>query len=220
MSESIESPAQSPGTMKPELEAIFEQFGKRYVEILNKTTDQDELDREIAQLVSEFESKLKALDLYVEFFVDIDDVHYFNAPGYPRAYNYYKVFEDNRVVDRKNKKVYYVTVIYSELQKPEKTEYVFDRISIAEYNAIDDDTPFTRALDENIPWYLIREMWRSHIDDYISEIAQAEREKKLVETLKQIKERVEKSLWIYDYQHFYNALMKTAQQFNINLSSI
>jgi hypothetical protein len=217
MSEDIENPVQSPGAMNPDLESIFREFGEKYVEILNKTSDQDELDSKIAELTSEIEKKLKAFDLNVEFFVDIDNRHYFNAPGYPRAYNYYEVFVDNRVVDRKNKKVYYVTVIYSELQKPETTEYVFDRIDITEYNAIDDDTPFARTLDENVPWMYIREMWKSHIIDYISEIAIAEREKKLEEKLKEIKEQAEKGAWIYDYQHFYNALMKTAQQFNISL---
>ena len=193
------------------LKDIEKEKEKRFMEIEKKKED------EITDLELEFADRLQDLGLEVEFFIDTDSASYFNAPGFPRAYNYYVVRDTHKVVDSRNRKVYFVMVKYSELQKPWTTEYSFDGIRIEEYELVNEETPFADVLHDYIPWLLIRDMYKSHILNYISEIAKAEREGKLVETLKQIKEKVEKGAWVYDYAHFLNALMKTAEQFSISL---
>jgi hypothetical protein len=198
-------------TLNEYLRGVDDELEEEYDLIIEKRND------EIDQLRDEVKEKLKALGFDVEFEVNIDSANYFNAPGSPRAYNYYRVFEDNKVIDHKNKKVYIVTVEYLQMQKPTETEYEFNEIDIMEHELVDSETPFANLLCDNIPWEFIRDIWRPHIVDFIDEIAKAEREKKLEETLKQVKEQGERGAWVYDYQHFLNALMKTAKQFNISL---
>jgi DNA repair exonuclease SbcCD ATPase subunit len=177
----------------------------------------EERDKEVADLESKLADNLKALGFDVEFNVSGDSVNYFNAPGMPRAYNYYKVYDTHKVVDIKNRKVYFVTVKYLEQEKPTITEYVFDDVYTEEYELVNEETPFASALNDAVPWHLIRDMYVPHILSYISDIAKAEREGRLKETLKNIKEEVEKSAWVYDYARFLNALMRTAQRFNVSL---
>ena len=177
----------------------------------------EERDDEVVDLECKLADNLKALGFDVEFNVSSDSANYFNAPGMPRAYNYYKVYDKHKVVDIKNRKVYFVTVKYLEQEKPTITEYVFDDVYTEEYELVNEETPFAYVLNDAVPWPLIRDMYRTHILSYISEIAKAEREGRLKETLKNIKEEVERSAWVYDYAHFLNALMRTAQQFSIPL---
>jgi hypothetical protein len=193
------------------LKDIEKEKEEKFIEIEEKERD------EITDLELEIADRLQAQGFEVEFFVDTDSVNYFNAPASPRAYSYYRVRDTHKVVDSKNRKVYFVTVKYSELQKPWTTEYEFDDVYIEEYELVNEETPFADALHDYIPWLLIRDMYKPHILNYISEIAKAEREGRLVETLKQIKEKAEKGAWVYDYAHFLNALMRTAEQFNISL---
>ena len=89
--------------------------------------------------------------------------------------------------------------------------------NVEENELVDESIPFTNALVDNITWAYIRETWYYNIYNFIQEIAKAERENKLIEALKSIKATVEAGLWIYDYQHFYNALLETCKQFNINI---
>ena len=68
-----------------------------------------------------------------------------------------------------------------------------------------------------IPWSLIRDIWLPSIKRLIFELAEAESEGKLEEKLEEVVEKVRSSLWVYDYQHFFSALKRTAEFFGLSL---
>jgi len=192
---------------------------KIYRECMEKQNEEydaievEEADR-IIDLWFEYEEKLKQLGLEVEFDVHSDKNCFFTAtPGY----QYYIIHEYHAVMDKRRKKAYLVSVYIYEYNKPWQTVYEFDGVEIEEKELIDEDTPFTNALTDNIPWEYIREVWANNIGEFIQKIAKAERENRLNEALKEVKANVEAGLWVYDYRHFYSALMKTCKQFNISI---
>jgi hypothetical protein len=188
----------------------------------------DELDEELRGLQAEeaadvealqrdVERELSLLGLKVEFCVDADSRCYFNSPGWPRAYNFYECVSTHRVIDEARKKVYFVDASYKELNYPTYTEYEAVGVDVEERELIDESTPFTAALVENVPWNLIRPTWSRNICNFINELAEAERGGRLLDALKAVKARVEAGSWVYDYQHFLGALRETCEKFNVSL---
>jgi len=209
----------------------FEAFLQKEVEVRNEYARRAEAassDKELADIEAEELERLEALQrdverelslhgMKVEFDVGSDAVNYFNAPGYPRAYNFYTCINIHKVIDKANKKVYLVDVKYKELNYPDRTEYEAVGVDVEELELIDESTPFTSALIENMPWNLIRPTWSRNICDFINALAKAEREGRLLEELRAVKAAVEAGSWVYDYQHFLAALRETCEKFNIAL---
>jgi len=176
----------------------------------------EEADRE-GDVFNVIEDEIRKLGFEVELGFDYDANCYFTAPGYPREYRFYNVYEYHKVIDTNNKKVYLIVVKTKKLNKPWITEYAFGYMAYDEYELVNEETPFTKALVESIPWDYIRPEWAGNIHDFINTLAKAEREGRLEEALREVIRRVENGLWIYDYKHFYNALFDTCGKFNIKL---
>ena len=194
---------------------VFEEFAREYIKALNEL-EEEELDKRLEMLEAEVREKLKPLE--VEFFVDSYTHEYFTAPSYPREYRYYLIMDVHRVIDKENGRQYFVYVDYHHKQKPSHSEYTLESVEVEEESLIDDErTPFTKRLIEEIPWMLIRDTWLPSIKRLIFELAEAESEGRLEERLEEIVERVKNSLWVYDYQHFYGALRRTAEFFGLSL---
>jgi len=176
-----------------------------------------EADEE-ADVLNEIEDRVRELGFDVDLGFDRDRTCYFNAPGYPREFRYYNVYEYHRVIDTKNRKVYVIVAKTVELEKPWITEHVFDYIGIdGEYELIDEETRFTSTLVHNIPWDYIRPEWAGNINGFLNILARAEREGRLQEALREVLANVKADLWVYDYRHFYNALIETCRQLNVSL---
>jgi len=183
---------------------VFEEFAEKYVEALNEIHS-EELDKRLEMLEEEIREKLRPLE--VEFFVDTASYEYFSAP----PYHHYLCMDIHRVIDKGNGRQYFVYVAYHHKQKPGHSEYTLESIEVEEESLIDDErTPFTKRLIEEIPWSLIRDIWLPSIKRLIFELAEAESEGKLEEKLEEVVEKVRSSLWVYDYQHFFSALKRTA----------
>jgi len=176
-----------------------------------------EKDEELLDLQIEVAEALSDLGLDVKFEIDCDACNYFNAPGWPRAYNYYLIDVSHKVSDYELKKIYLVTIKYEKLVKPWATEYKLDKVVIEVHEGIDEDTPFSAAFDEKIPWHLIRPIWRPHIESFVEEIIKAEREGRLVDAIKEVARKLKAGGWVYDYAHTYNALLEACKEFNIAL---
>ncbi len=137
----------------------------------------------------------------------------FNAPGYPRAYNYYNCFDYFAVIDKKNEVLYEVTVVYKELQRPTETEYKLEEIDITKRPLISEEKmPFTAKLVENLLKYPLREPWNSQIRKLIYELAEAEISGNLNEKLKEIKERAKNASWVYEYSYLLSAITQTEDE--------
>ena len=200
--------------MKEQVKRIAEEYMDRWIELLNSGLEDEEFCRREDQLNMELIGKLNALGLKAEIINDFDCNNYFNAPGYPRAYNFYRCTGTLAVAhDVKNKKTYHIVVSFREAQYPTYTKFSLDYVEVEETPLIDDEnTPFTAKLIENIPWMYIRPLWRSNIEDMILEIAQAEYEGRLKEAVEDVKAKLKAGAWIYDYQHMLSALEKTLQE--------
>jgi hypothetical protein len=172
---------------------------------------------DVETLEREAERELGLLGLKVEFCVNTDSCCYFNSCGWPRAYNFYECVDTHRVIDEAKKKVYLVDVRFKELNYPTRTEYEAVGVDVEEVELIDESVPFTNTLVENVPWNLIRPTWSRNISNFINRLAEAERKGRLLEELKAVKAEAEAGSWVYDYQHFLNALRATCEQFNVSL---
>jgi hypothetical protein len=226
--------------IKSKLEEVFEEVAKKEVEIRNKYEGmkteiynkydaekyeemQDGLwqiqvkeDEEVDKLYEDLKKQVSEINknLEVELFVAQDANCYFNANNR----SFYDCYDEHLVHDLANKKTYVVFVSFKELNYDWGKQYKFESIEVEEKELIDEEnTPFTCKLIENVPWCYIRDMWAHSIKALIEKIAKAEVENRLEETLQEVKAIVKSSLWIYDYSHFYDALMKTCQQFNIQI---
>ncbi|MCD6325156.1 hypothetical protein J7L97_02580 [Candidatus Bathyarchaeota archaeon] len=69
-------------------------------------------------------------------------------------------------------------------------------------------TPFTYKVTQLVPWDLIRPTWEHQVIKYINQLAEAEIEDRLEKGIKEVKASLEPSLWVYDFQHLYNAIEK------------
>jgi len=87
-------------------------------------------------------------------------------------------------------------------------ELRLDEVYYEEVPIVDERTPFTLKVLKSVPWNLIRDVYKWQIEKMIGELAMAEREGRLEERLKEIEKELEGKLWIYDYQHFYNAIQQ------------
>ena len=225
------------GGRTEEVKGIFEEYAKKYIEILNEYAakraqlwdeieDDDALEdalyeleeegnREVGKLQEEVEKKLKGLgNIEVEWDAGGDGWCYFNAPGY----SYYVCIDYFRVIDKDAKKIHLVAIQHLELNRPKETEYKLEDVVVETRELVDEEeTPFTATLIENLSEYPVRKLWARQIDDLISELAAAERRGELEEKLREIAERAERAAWVYEYRHFLAALSETAKQFNIQL---
>jgi len=214
-----------------EVKEAFEALLEKEVEIRNEYARRAEAassDKELADIEAEELERLEALQrdverelslhgLKVEFDVDSDAVNYFNAPGWPRAYNFYFVIVTHKVIDKANGKVYFVDVKYKELNYPHGRQYEAVGVDVEELELVEESTPFVAALVENIPWNLIRPTWAGNICDFINRLATAERAGRLLDELRAVRAEAEAGSWVYDYQHFLAALRETCEKFNIAL---
>jgi len=198
--------------LKEKLRAMFEDFAKRSLEALERGEEE-----KVEALEEELREQLKTMGLEVEFYVECDASNYFNAPGWPRAYNYYSVSETHRVVDEGNKKAYLVTVVYDELQKPTEAEFKFREVLVEEIELVGEDTPFSAALVGEIPWSLIRPIWSHHIEKFVEEIIKAERRGRLMEALKDVVAKLKANEWIHEYHHMLSAIHEVAKRHSITL---
>ena len=216
--------------MIEEIKKIAEDFArqllKAYEEYDNKMLDADgdeaerlraELSEREDELYHRFEEQLESLGLECDLYVDGDSWNYFNAPGLPRAYNFYRCYLTiSGIYDVKNLKHYTIYITYHELQYPYKTEYSNPDVDVEEGPLIDSKyTPFTARLCEEIPWLYIRPEWSASIHKFIEDLARAELEGRLNEAIKKVENKLKLGMWVYDYQHFYSALQRTKAAFNI-----
>jgi hypothetical protein len=226
--------------IKSKLKEIFEKTAKKEVEVRNKFEAmksevykkydaekyeemQDELyqieveeNKEVDQLYEDAKQEILKINekLEVELFVYQDAHCYFSANNR----SFYDCYDEHAIHDLANKKTYVVFVDFKELNYEWGKQYKFEGIEIEEKELIDEEnTPFTSKLIENVPWCYIRDTWVTSLKQLIEKIAEAEVKHKLQETLQEVKAKVEASLWIYDYYHFYDALIKTCEQFNIKI---
>jgi hypothetical protein len=226
--------------MKLKLKEIFEETAKKEVEIRNqfekKKTQiynkynveeiekmQDELykieveeNKEVDKLYEDAKQEILKINekMEVDLFAD-QDAHCYFSTNYR---SFYYCYDEHVIHDLENKKTYIVFVDFKELNYEHYRRYEFEDIEIEEKELIDEEnTPFTSKLIENIPFCYIRDTWAHSIKQLIEKIAKAEVENKLQETLQEVKAIVKSSLWIYDYSHFYDALIKTCKQFNIQI---
>jgi len=194
---------------------VFEEFAREYIEALNEL-EEEELEKKVKELEEETREKLRPLE--VELFADSYTHEYFTAPSYPCEYRYYLIMDIHRVIDEENGKQYFVYVAYHHKQRPNSNEYVLESVEIEEESLIDSErTPFAAKLVQEIPWMYIRDTWLPSIKRLIFELAEAESKGELEEKVKEIAEKVRSSLWVYDYQHFYKALKRTADAFGLPL---
>jgi len=205
---------------------LFTLYGEKYIELMNYYLSdvgegweerEIEMADEEADLMCWVEDELAKLSLRVKFQVDGDSCCYFNAPGYPRAYNYYHVEEIHDVIDEELKKVYVVAVSYNKLCKPWRTEYIFNCVDVRVVEAVGDDTPLADKFSHYIPWPLIRDEWRYNIEKFVEEVARAEREGRLEEAVREVASRLRSGSWIYDYAHTLGALKKACGELNVKL---
>lgn len=91
-------------------------------------------------------------------------------------------------------------------------------VSVDERTLIDDElTPFAAALMDAIDWWRVRPTWQRKITEIIERIAEAEWTNNLNDVLKDVKAEVENAQWIYEFQHFHDVLLKTLDEFGIQL---
>lgn len=222
---------------REEIREVFEEYAQKYIALLNEyarkkrecwdledeayecvtALDAEEADA-TAELLGELESELSKLGLELHEEVETEGRNFFNAPGWPRAYNYYAIRERYCVVDRAARTYYYVDVSYNMYERPTETEFVMEDVSVSKpMPLIDEETPFAAALREKLLECPLRPLWRGQIESLVNEITAAERAGKLEEKLREIRERAERAAWVYEYRHFLAALYKTAEEFNIQL---
>ena len=225
---------------KERIREVFEDFAEKYIATLNEYArrkgeecgdieDADEqwecvtaLDEEevgaTLRLREDLGKRLGELGLELHEEVETESSNFFNAPGWPRAYNYYAIRERYCVVNRAARVYYYVDVHYNMYERPRETEFELVDVSVSEpMPLIDEETPFAMALREKLAEYPLRPLWRGQIEALLNEITDAERKGLLEEKLKEIKERAEKAAWVYEYRHLLTALYETAEEFNIQL---
>ena len=168
-------------------------------------------------LWDQFKDDLEELGLEVDLDYDIESHNYFNAPGSPRAYNFYNcTMTIQGILDPKTWRAYFIYVYFDELQYPNKTEYRFRGVYVEPTVAINAKrTPFAERLASEIPWLYIRPLWANQIRSFVRQIAEAELEGRLAEAIREVEEKLKAGMWVYDYQHFYNALQRTKAAFNI-----
>jgi len=197
------------------IKEIFEDFAEKYVRALNEL-EEEELEKKVKELEEEVRERLRPLE--VELFADSYTHEYFTAPSYPREYRYYLIMDVHRAVDKENGRQYFVYVAYHHKQRPNSNEYVLESVEVEEESLIDDErTPFTAKLVEEMPWTLIRDTWLPSIRRLVFELAEAESKGELERKLVEVMEKVRSSLWVYDYQHFFSALRRTANAFGLPL---
>ena len=193
------------------IKEVFEEFVREYIEALNEL-EEEKLEKKVKEMEEEVREKLRPLE--VEFFVDSYTYEYFSAP----PYHHYLGMDVHRVIDRGSGKQYFVYVVYHHKQKPSHSEYTLESVEVEEESLIDDErTPFTKRLIEEIPWMYIRDTWLPSIKRLIFELAEAESRGELKDKLEEVAEKVRSSLWVYDYQHFFSALKRTAEFFGLSL---
>ena len=190
---------------------VFEEFVREYIEALNEL-EEEKLEEKVKELEEEVRERLRPLE--VEFFVDSFARESFSAP----PYHHYMNVDVHRVIDEENGKQYFVYVVYYHKQKPGRSEYALESVEVEEESLIDSErTPFTAKLVEEIPWLLIRDTWLPSIKKLVFEIAEMESRGELKDKLEEIAEKVRRNLWVYDYQHVFSALKRTAELFGLPL---
>jgi hypothetical protein len=225
---------------KERVREVFEDFAEKYIATLNEyarrkgeecwdieddeeayecvtALDAEETDATL-RLREELGKRLGELGLELHEEVETESSNFFNAPGWPRAYNYYAVRERYCVVNRTARTYYYVDLHYNVYERPTETEYVLEEVYISDPKPlIAEDTPFAFALREKLLECPLRPLWHDQIESLVNEITEAERKGLLLERLKEVKERAERAACVYEYKHFLTALYETAEEFNIQL---
>ena len=96
---------------------------------------------------------------------------------------------------------------------------LLDYVEVEEHVNVDEDrTPLAATITERVNWRLVRPVWQAQVEKVIEEIAAAEWNGTLRETLPAIFDSVKKSRWIYEFQHLYSVLKNTAMEFGIALN--
>jgi hypothetical protein len=192
---------------------LFEEYDSKENEIYNEF-DEREVE-EVNKLREEVEKRLAEKNMGVEWDYASDKYNYLNITGLTRN----RIIERHDIIDKKSRKAYKVLIYFDEVITMYESNIYFEKVIIEEVEWInEEDCPFAYTLNNNIPWLLIRDTWLPNINSFIVDIAKAEKENRLEQELKRILEIVEKGSWVYDYIHFKNSLLKTMQQFNIQIS--
>jgi hypothetical protein len=193
---------------------LYKEFNLKENEIYNEFDEREA--EEIDKLREEIEKRLAKRNLEVEWDYGYDKWNYLSIIGLKRN----SIVERHDVVDKTNRKAYKVLIAYDEVITNYDSKLSFESVYVEEIEWInEEDTPFTYTLNDNIPWFLIRDTWLPNINSFLVSLAKAEKEGNLNEELKRILNILEKGSWVYDYIHFKNALLKTMQQFNIQIST-
>ena len=204
--------------MRERVEEAVRWLAERLVELWNRGAERwdgsrwarEDVEAEEEGLYGELERRLRGLGLEVDLSLSGDSHCYFNAPGSPRAYNFYScTLVIGGVRDLRGLREYVAYIDYRELQYPDRTEYRLDGVWVEELPLIDGRyTPFTARLVEEVPWHLIRPEWSQQVHGLIRELARAELEGRLREAIEEAEERLRAGAWVYDYQHLYRALQR------------
>jgi len=150
----------------------------------------------------------KVLDEVV--FEAIDSCTPWSGNGFKHSYVVYKVGAKRTGDVRK------VIVFFAEFHEGDVHgvyKFELERVWSEEQVVVNENTPFTQMLVENIPWLYIRETWRPNIEKMIADLAIAEHDGRLDEGINEVRKRLEAGLWIYDYCHVYRALEETIKSF-------
>ena len=191
---------------------LYEEFNRKENEIHSKY-DEEEIEQ-VDELREEIENELSKHNMEIEWDYAWDKYNYLNIIGLSRN----RIIERHDVIDKTSRKAYKILIYYDEVIQMYSSKRYFEKVIVEEVEWInEEDCPFTYALDNNIPWFLIRDVWLPNINSFVVDLARAEKEGNLEQELKRIMEIVKGSR-VYDYIHFKNALLKTMQQFNIQIS--
>jgi len=168
---------------------------------------EDELWDEIESLAEKM-----GLELVGPRFEGIDETTYASGMGWRHARCIYSVcsvkLPRNRV--REYKAEFIESHVYGDYQ------FKFKEIWSEESPLITPEaTPFTYRVTELVPWQFIRDIWERGVIERINQLAEAEIEGRLEEGIRKVKASLKPSLWVYDFQHLYNAIEKAIEDFNL-----
>lgn len=208
------------------LESFFKEWMELYEKLQEGRIDEEEYDmldqqysdRYIQQIWgTEFEEIVSRISEKYGFEYenyDVDSVCRVNCPaGMPNVWDeYYTIFL------RDKKKRYILVEVYFnagyERRYYQPTAWWYNGITGSRILMKAKEGGFAETLVDNIPWEYIRQTWFPSVNEMIREIIKAEwiGEEELVNTLRRIILRIKQGFWIYDYQHFYSALLDTLNE--------
>ncbi|MCI4408996.1 MAG: hypothetical protein JHC26_07880 [Thermofilum sp.] len=177
-----------------EVKSVFERFMTTYLFLMDSSKhaeieDATQIVKALDYITEEVKDKLE--NCSVKLFVN-KEAHKIWETDEERIF---EVIDTHIVEDRKVEKTFFIKTTYRIIlrreDKKQNVQHVFDGIEIKTKELIDENTPFTEMLKEELSFAWFREPWLTNVIETLFNLAEAERNGRLDEELAKVIENAE-----------------------------